>query len=104
MILKVTMRRDIHISCPRSDAMSDCERIKGGETECGDSSSQEEIHTVVPDEVSEPPSTSDEVERIKCDGESFSKLSRKITEDIVACAISGMDVLLTICYMYDGNM
>ena len=74
---------------PRSDAMSNCERIKGGETECGDSSSQEEIHTVVPDEVSEPPSTSDEVERIKCDGESFSKLSREITDDIVACAISG---------------
>ena len=57
-------------------------------------SSQEEIHTVVPDEVSEPPSTSDEVERINCYGESFSKLSREITEDmIVACAVC-----------YDRNM
>ena len=28
-------------------------------------------------------------ERIKCDGEAFSKLSHEITEDIVACAISG---------------
>ena len=47
---------------PQSDAMSDCEGIKGGETDCGDSSSQEEIHTVVPEEVSLPPSTSNEVE------------------------------------------